>query len=171
VVLVGVAGRRWGRPVWGRTGCGLRAEAAVVGCRGFRGGAGRGFSAASSVKPEMGERFSCFFRSGAVCVCFRSGPCLPAARSSCTSLFLRSAWVPWWMNFERGSYIWALGRGLKHAVLVAKWERWVAPWRILFVNRCLARGLLWVSDCSRGHVARWGCALTIAQCKNGIGNI
>jgi hypothetical protein len=95
VVLVGVAGRRWGRPVWGRTGCGLRAEAAVVGCRGFRGGAGRGFSAASSVKPEMGERFSCFFRSGAVCVCFRSGPCLPAARSSCTSLFLRSAWVPW----------------------------------------------------------------------------
>lgn len=68
VVLVGVAGRRWGRPVWGRTGCGLRAEAAVVGCRGFRGGAGRGFSAASSVKPEMGGAVFFFFRSGAVCV-------------------------------------------------------------------------------------------------------
>lgn len=78
VVLVGVAGRRWGRPVWGRTGCGLRAEAAVVGCRGFRGGAGRGFSAASSVKPEMGGAVFFFFRSGAVCV-FPIWP-MPASR-------------------------------------------------------------------------------------------
>lgn len=78
VVLVGVAGRRWGRPVWGRTGCGLRAEAAVVGCRGFRGGAGRGFSAASSVKPEMGGRFSSF-SDLAQCVCFPIWP-MPASR-------------------------------------------------------------------------------------------